>query len=94
MSNDHRNPAPRTTYAISMRTDHWEVLQQEARRMGLSVDAALEAAVRLYQAVNHQGEHFSVHAQPDLRPCPGCEHDVCLKSGCVADRVMTRRIPG
>lgn len=72
MNGYQRMAAPRTGRAVIMRDDHWRVIEQEAERMGLSVDAALEAAVRLYQAVNHQGEHFSVHARVSL-VCPNCK---------------------
>lgn len=42
------------TRTVSMPADHWHVIEVKAQRMGLSVDAAIKQAVRLYQAANNQ----------------------------------------
>lgn len=99
-----RIASPRTGRAVILRDDHWKVIEQEAERMGLSVDAAIENAIRLYQAANHQaGEPFSLtprhHIEPLAAPipdtrrfCPGCSHPECLRT-CQATRLLTQRIP-
>lgn len=80
-----RIASPRTGRAVILRDDHWKVIEQEAERMGLSVDAAIENAIRVYQAVNHQGEGFSVAPRPGIdpqaEPIPAMRH------------LLTQRIP-
>lgn len=42
-----------TQRTITLPESHLKVLEEEARRMGLSVDQALAQAIRVYQASNH-----------------------------------------
>lgn len=43
---------PKVQREVALPQDHWDVLQQEATAMGLSMDQALAQAVRIYQRVN------------------------------------------